>query len=77
MPNQITRIISLGELFTCIKCQCNWRKKTRIMSLFQKNAQIEDFENVTYFLIMFIHGILLKIYYQITLFQVYSFSQSL
>ena len=57
MPNQITSIISISELFTCMKFLCYLKKQTRTMSLFSKmcqNFKNEDFKNVTHFFITFI-----------------------
>lgn len=49
MQNQITRAISLCELFTCVKFQSDLKKWARIMSLFQKSAKNDDFKNGIHF----------------------------
>ena len=53
MPNQIIEVTLLGNLFKCTKFQCNLKKQTRIIPLFQKCAEIEDFKSVTHFSIIF------------------------
>ena len=53
MPNQITGVTPLGDLFTCIKFQCNSKSKPELCHFFKNVPKIEDFKNFTHFLITF------------------------
>ena len=55
MPNQIIRVVLLGELFYMYKISVGFEKVNQNYIFFsKKSVKIEDFKNVTHFLMAFV-----------------------